>query len=1134
MATRKELQTNSNITGKSFIVANRLDMYRKMIMYTRPTCYEVILEGSNVFLYMDIEITLNDEEEHRFSFDEVHQIILLLKKLLIQHLDLSFPSIDHQDQILILQACSPSKFSIHIIHRGVVFADHSCSCASYVAEFAAYVKKEVSRGIVRHLDDAESENIALLSAKSRIKSHPSFIDQSVYKRSQQFRTFGSSKISKNRPLVLYTGILNEWSERNSAWFNMTDFNFASWVRTLVTVNESMLIPLTVKPSPHIQYLAVNLACNRLYLHSISDNMLASGRFLDATHSTTSTENATSATDSVNNSRRICPREIVRNLKKTIMLPTVQKGLTSIIDDTGLIVDEYQNVRQIWDIHQEERVFCLICETNVESMIGIGVCSAKMLTSRSGERAMFCFNCGTTMFVLECGDQYGFYAARHELVISDNRKLNYNGSVDIDFDLCQKVVFLDAPMGSGKTHITKTYISRLDKNTSILSVTFRVSLARYLAEQFQLNCYLDADIFGAEGKEKRRRLVVCLDSLHKIDIEEYDLIVIDEATFVQYHLLSGTIQPNAITSTLTKLKLYLQSASKVILMQHRIPDASINFYCNLISCDPFDTNIVTKKKFDKPTVLQPLKQWAQLNHMISFLVKDYINSYNTVDGKSNNPFIIFCSRVDFSLALLQILREVAQEQFDDHAVSRIKGVWAQIQNDPWCSQFLTNPNAAAIDCDVLIVTNVLQAGHSIDTHFVTSYDILFNNVLSFREELQFVSRLRYLGRTDCRTTKHAWIEVGKSNQNIANYTKLKRTLTSMTSAHYGNDFDLVVSTLAAINSERADSSNRHSYLWKQEYERANVTRGFGELSVDNNDDFSYTPSWVRSRVMDYVKGTGATSIKTWMQLMNEQYMEDLNGILDEMQYCNVAELMSLHVNSNTTTLKERINCSDRDEGFNVVTNILHEEDPKSMTTVSAIGSSLGPYYNFISFIDYRLYLLSEGDPTKQRWWELRTGISSGSHVGSEAKLVISKFLNLVCELVGCSNDEYAINDTSFNPISIADIFEQIESNRFHDTYTAIFPTANNYNADKSNYCGSVGKHTRNRFLSKCFKRISLKMHTKDAHQPPFLVNIVNSLCICKALVTPDHFIHIESILSPAIVDRVHQTWAQQIILSEDTI
>ncbi|CEP19748.1 hypothetical protein [Parasitella parasitica] len=155
-------------------------------------------------------------------------------------------------------------------------------------------------------------------------------------------------------------------------------------------------------------------------------------------------------------------------------------------------------------------------------------------------------------------------------------------------------------------------------------------------------------------------------------------------------------------------------------------------------------------------------------MVSYMIKDYIDSFNADDQKSVSPFIVFCSRVDFSLALLQIFRS------------------AQVQNDAWCSRFPTNPNSAALDCDILIVTNVLQAGHSLDTHFKSSYDILFNNVLSFREELQFISCLRYLGRTDdIRAVKNAWIEAGKSNQHIANATKLQQSLSSLYNSDKAN-------------------------------------------------------------------------------------------------------------------------------------------------------------------------------------------------------------------------------------------------------------------------------------------------------------------------------------------------------------
>ncbi|CEP10412.1 hypothetical protein [Parasitella parasitica] len=321
--------------GKSFIVADRVDMYRKMLLYRKPTCYEVIVGGSSVYFYLDIEITLS-EDDARFTFPSIHRKIMLLKTMLIKHLDLSFNNIEHENNRIIMQACTLSKFFIHILHRGVIFQDHSCSCAAYVAEFAAYVKNEIFHGIVRHTDETENEDVEMLRAKSRLRNYPAFIDQSVYKRSRQFRTLGSSKILKNRPLILYTGVLTQWSERTGDWFNMTNFDYSTWARTLVVVNDPLSMPVMVVPNEHIPLIAVSRAYNRLYRGSPNDDMLISGRFFIPTCSTSSTRNSdptsstsSTSTNSTSNNNSI---GVINQLKNTIMLPTIQKGLTSIIDD----------------------------------------------------------------------------------------------------------------------------------------------------------------------------------------------------------------------------------------------------------------------------------------------------------------------------------------------------------------------------------------------------------------------------------------------------------------------------------------------------------------------------------------------------------------------------------------------------------------------------------------------------------------------------------------------------------------------------------------------------------------------------------------------------------------------------------
>lgn len=167
-------------------------------------------------------------------------------------------------------------------------------------------------------------------------------------------------------------------------------------------------------------------------------------------------------------------------------------------------------------------------------------------------------------------------------------------------------------------------------------------------------------------------------------------------------------------------------------------------------------LLQKKKFEKQTILRPTRRWSTLMKWSQQWIKDYLDNFNAIDRMSSAPFIVFSSQVDFCFMLYQLFISIADEYFEEDvrlaAVDVIKGVWAQVQNNEWNANFLRDPNAYSIDSDVLIVTNVLQAGHSLDRHVVTSYDFLFNDVLSFRDQLQFISRLRHLDRTDVRSEK----------------------------------------------------------------------------------------------------------------------------------------------------------------------------------------------------------------------------------------------------------------------------------------------------------------------------------------------------------------------------------------------
>ena len=126
----------------------------------------------------------------------------------------------------------------------------------------------------------------------------------------------------------------------------------------------------------------------------------------------------------------------------------------------------------------------------------------------------------------------------------------------------------------------------------------------------------------------------------------------------------------------------------------------------------------------------------------------------------------------------------------------------------------------MECDILIVTSVLQAGHSLDRHFVTSYDFLFTRVLTFREELQFISRLRYFGRQDVRGSKHAWIQPSKANRTIASIKRLRTAITE----------------IADMNSPTR-SVGTGQFRWQTERNRYRDQKG----SVSQSDSFPVAPS-----------------------------------------------------------------------------------------------------------------------------------------------------------------------------------------------------------------------------------------------------------------------------------------------------
>ncbi|KAK9371479.1 uncharacterized protein V1513DRAFT_468831 [Lipomyces chichibuensis] len=173
-----------------------------------------------------------------------------------------------------------------------------------------------------------------------------------------------------------------------------------------------------------------------------------------------------------------------------------------------------------------------------------------------------------------------------------------------------------------------------------------------------------------------------------------------------------------------------------------------------------TNDVIKRKVSAPTVLHPMKVLTSPNSvrtLTAVLCNYYIQNYDVSIQRSTMPVVVFTTRASHAGLLLSSLRERSQRRD---------------LGDAWASRFLAQPNTTVDETDVLIATSVFQAGHSLDRYFRLSFDFLFRGVLSFREELQLMSRLRYLGREDMAEFKFCWIPAGGPDSRQAGKRQLR--------------------------------------------------------------------------------------------------------------------------------------------------------------------------------------------------------------------------------------------------------------------------------------------------------------------------------------------------------------------------
>ena len=284
----------------------------------------------------------------------------------------------------------------------------------------------------------------------------------------------------------------------------------------------------------------------------------------------------------------------------------------------------------------------------------------------------------------------------------------------------KCLYIQSPMGSGKTSIVKEILNR---NKKVLMITNRVSLAQEFKER-----YKNYDInFYKDSIDDSKSLIIQYDSLHKIDINKYDIFILDELMSLLMHSLS-LLTPMALFN-LTKLYLILETRKIVVL------DAFLG-------------------KIDLANSIKLINEFREENNFLlyknrNFLIKTLL--------ETNAKFSVSCSSLLTAKAIFGVLKGVrkpflySSETPDDCKIKALNSVKLDYNK-----------------YDVFIYTPSITTGIDILSDYEEHFHIDDAGSCDIISSLQMIKRNRVAKKIHCfvrNSIKYNETDVEKLNESV---------------------------------------------------------------------------------------------------------------------------------------------------------------------------------------------------------------------------------------------------------------------------------------------------------------------------------------------------------------------------------
>jgi hypothetical protein len=343
---------------------------------------------------------------------------------------------------------------------------------------------------------------------------------------------------------------------------------------------------------------------------------------------------------------------------------------------------------------------------------------------------------------------------------------------------KKLVCVRAPMGIGKTIAIRNMLEReCTKATKVLCVTFSRSLAAKLYNDFERPTKRiittltgeqehTPEPLGFENYQNHKgdlnfsKIVVCLDSLHRVTTSNFHFVILDEAVSVFLHFNSKLMKNSSVNSW--KLELFIRQCQRATYFVDAALDTTfmsniVNYFKTALNCKPH----WIRNKYIRPSNRKAIITTCDKPDDCSAeesLVASAIKQVQTLLQRGDK--VVVCSSTK---SFTELLDRIISETMKDKRVL--------VYNSSRSGASLEDVNSLWIHYDLLVYSPSVSAGVSFTVHH---FDSLVAYLVNSRYTPSVDLSLQQLFRVRNLTKGEMHIHVHNKRPNV----KLPHTVTDI--------------------------------------------------------------------------------------------------------------------------------------------------------------------------------------------------------------------------------------------------------------------------------------------------------------------------------------------------------------------